>query len=172
MDFHHAPKPNEKFSRLPDKQVSSSRYLAMTLDETTKLETCICGQLESQSFSLWAIAAIFASLKDSGAIPQGDSFGNLVNSLTLSLRSQAKASFFAACFLQQKCQETFVSHLPSSAHASVKHVLLTTPSSPSLFADSVIKESFTQVKKDCNLAVLRNLSSAKGGNQSASAASS
>ena len=52
-DFHRAPKLNEKFSRLLDKQVSSLRYLAMTLDETTKLETCIRGQLESQSFSLW-----------------------------------------------------------------------------------------------------------------------
>ena len=67
--------------------MSSSRYLAMTLGETTKLETCIRGQLESQSFSLWAIAAIFASLKDSGAVPQDDSFGNLVNGLTLSLQS-------------------------------------------------------------------------------------
>ena len=63
-DFHRARKLNEKFSRLLDKQVLSSCYLVMTLDETTKLETCICGQLGSQSFSLWAIAAIFASLKD------------------------------------------------------------------------------------------------------------
>ena len=111
-------------------------------------------------------------MKDSGTVPQDDSFGNLVNSLTLSLQSQAKASFSVACFLQQKGKETFVSHLPASSHASVKHVLVMTPPSPSLFADSVIKESFTQVKNDCNLAVLKNLSSAKGGKQFASAASS
>ena len=130
----------------------------MTLDETTKLVTCIRGERESPSFSLWVIAAIFASLKDSGAIPQDDSFGNLVNSLTLSLQSQAKALFSAACFLQQKRRETFVSHLPASTHVSVKHALLTTPPSPSLFADSVIQELFTQVKEDTNLAVLKNLS--------------
>ena len=160
-DFHCAPKLNKKFSRLLDKQVSSSHYLAMTFDETTKLETCIRGQLESQSFSLWAIAAIFASLKYSDAIPQDDSFGNMVNSLTLSLQSQAKVSFCVACFLQQKPRETFVSHLPASTHASVKHALLATPS-PSLFADLVIKESFTQVKEDTNLAVVKNLFFCKG----------
>ena len=152
--------------------MSSLCYLAMTLDETTKLVTCIRGQLESQSFSLWAIAAIFDSLKDSGTVPQDDSFGNLANSLTLSLQSQAKASFSAACFLQQKRRETLVSHLPSSTHASVKHALLTTPSSLSLLADSVIKVPFPQVKEDCNLTVLKHLSSVKGGKQSASAASS
>ena len=62
--------------------------------------------------------------------------------------------------------------LPASTHVSVKHMLLVTPSSPSLVADSVIKESFTQVKEDTNLAVLKNLCSAKGGKQLASAASS
>ena len=144
----------------------------MTVDETNKLETCICGQLEAQSFSLWAIAAIFDSLKDSGAGPQDDSFGNLVTSPTLSLQSQAKASFSANCFLQQKRRETFVSHLPASTHASVKYELLATPSSPSLFVNLMIKESFTQMKEDTNLAVLKNLSFAKGGKQSASAASS
>ena len=91
--------------------------------------------------------------------------------LSLSLQSQAKASFSVAYFLQQKRRETFVSHLPASTHASVKHLLLVTPSL-SLFADSVIKESFTQAKEDCNLAVLKNLSSAKGCKQSASTASS
>ena len=50
--FHRVPKLKEKFSRLLDKQVSSSRYLAMTFDEATKLETCIRGQLEPVFFAV------------------------------------------------------------------------------------------------------------------------
>ena len=68
-----------------------------------------------------------------------------------------------------------MSHLRAATHASVKHALLSTPSSPSstsLFEESVIKELLTQVKEDCNLALLKNLSSTKGGKQLASAASS
>ena len=60
-EYHRAPKLNESFLRLLDRQVSSSRYLTMTLDESTKLETCIRVQLESQSYSLWVIATIFTS---------------------------------------------------------------------------------------------------------------
>ena len=36
-DFYRAHRLNEKFSRLLDKEVSSSHYLAVILDETTKL---------------------------------------------------------------------------------------------------------------------------------------
>ena len=165
-------KIERSFSQLLDKPVSSLHYLAMTLKESTNLEACIQGQVESQSFSLWGIAAIFASLKDSGTVPEDESFRNLVNSLTFSLQSQAKASFSSSCFLQQKRRETLVSHLPAATYASVKHAFLSTPPSPSLFAESVIKESLTQVKEDSNLARLKNRSSTKGSKQSASAASS
>ena len=65
-----------------------------------------------------------------------------------------------------------VSHLPLATHASVKHALLLTPFSPSLFAEEVMKESLTQVKEDSQLKLLKNLSSARGGKQLASAASS
>ena len=150
-DYHCALKLNESFSRLLDKQVSFSWYLAMTLEESTKLEACIRGQLESQSYSLWAISSVFTSLKDSGAVPKDETFHHLVSSLKLSLQSLAMASILAACFLQQKHQETLVSHLPSSTQASVKHALLLTPSSSSLFAEEVIKDSLTQVKEDSQL---------------------
>ena len=58
-----------------------------------------------------------------------------------------------------------VSHLPPSAHASVKHALLSTPSMSSLFAEDVIKESLTQVKEGSQIKLLTNLSSLKGGKQ-------
>ena len=64
-----------------------------------------------------------------------------------------------------------MSDLPSATHASVKHALLSTLSSSSLFAEVVIKGSLTQVKEDSQLKLLKNLSSSRGGKQSASPAS-
>ena len=62
--FHKAPKVNKSFSQLLDKPVLSSRYVALSLDDTAKLETCVYNLLESQSFSLWALATMFEFLKD------------------------------------------------------------------------------------------------------------
>ena len=75
-------------------------------------------------------------------------------------------------FLKQKRCEAFISHLPASAHESVKLGLLATLSLSSLFSDEVIKDSLTQVKEDSQIKLLSNLSSQKGGKQSASTASS
>ena len=47
-----------------------------------------------------------------------------------------------------------------------------TPSSSSLFSDEIIKASLTQVKEDSQIKLRPNLSSQKGGKQSASAVSS
>ena len=87
-----------------------------------------------------------------------------------AINAQAKASFAATSFLQQKCHETYVSHLHVLTHQSVKHMLLTTPSSTELFSEDVILSLLTEVKDDLQLSLLCNLSS-KGGKQSTSAAS-
>ena len=63
-DFHKAPKVSESFSQLLDKPMPSSRYVALSLDDTFKLETCVCGLIESQSFFLWSIATMFEFLKE------------------------------------------------------------------------------------------------------------
>ena len=143
-DFHKAPKTNESFSRPLHKPVSTSRYVSLSLEDSTKLEACIWGQIESQSFSFWDLVAIFEFLiKDANCVPDDEVFHQLVSSMTSSINSQAKASFSAAAFLKQKQRETLVSHLPGSMHASVKRALLSTPSSSSLFAEDVIKDSLT-----------------------------
>ena len=51
-----------------------------------------------------------------------------------------------------------MSHLPPSVHAPVKHALLSIPSTSSLFAEDVIKESLAQVKEDSQIKRLTNLS--------------
>ena len=56
--FHKAPRVNESFSQLLSKPVSSSRYVSMSLDDTAKLEVCVRGQIESQSFSLWVLVGL------------------------------------------------------------------------------------------------------------------
>ena len=63
-DFHEAPKLNESFLRLLNKPVASSRHVALSLEGIAKLETCVRGLVESQSFSLWLIATVFKFLKD------------------------------------------------------------------------------------------------------------
>ena len=64
-DYHKALCVDESFGRLLDKPVSSSRHVALSLDDISKLEICVRGLVEySQSFSLWAIAAVFEFLKD------------------------------------------------------------------------------------------------------------
>ena len=77
-DFHKAPKVNKSFSRLLDKPVSSSRYVTLSLEDATKLETRVLGQIESQSFSLWALATVFDFLKDPNCVPD-DIFSQLVS---------------------------------------------------------------------------------------------
>ena len=57
LEFHKAPKVNESFSRLLDKSVSSSRCVAL-LEDASKHEAWVQGQIESQSFSLWALASV------------------------------------------------------------------------------------------------------------------
>ena len=165
-------KVNESFSRLLDKPVSSSRYIALSLDDTLKLETCVCVLIESQSFCLWSIATMFEFLKDANCVPGDSIFRQLISSMTTTHNFQAKASISVAAFLQQVRRESFFSHLPGSTHLSVKRALLSTPSSSDLFDEEVIRLSLTQVKDDCQLSLSKNLSSLKGGKQSASSSSS
>ena len=150
----------------------SSRSLSLFLDDSAKLEACIRGQIQSQSFSLWPLAAVFEFLKDSNCVPEDPVFHQLVMSMTKANNAQARAAFSSTSFLKPKCREALVSHLPASTHESVKLALLSTPSLSLLFSDKVIKASLTQVKEDLQIKLLSSLSSQKGGKQSASAASS
>ena len=102
-NFHNAPKVNDSFSRLLTKQVGSSHSLSLSLEDSAKLEACIRGQIQSQSFSLWALAAISEFLKDSNCVPDDPVFHQLVTSMTDAINAQARASFFSASFLKQKC---------------------------------------------------------------------
>ena len=54
----------------------------------------------------------------------------------------------------------------------MKHPLLSTPSTSTLFSEDVILASLTQVKDDSQLPLLKNLSSPKGGGKAASPSSS
>ena len=114
--FHNAPKVNDSFSRLLTKQVSLAQSLSLSLDDSAKLEACIHGHIQSQSFSLWALAAVFEFLKDSNRIPEDSVFHQHVTNMTVAINAQARAAFFSASFLQQKRRETLV--YPSSSSDS------------------------------------------------------
>ena len=101
-DYFKAPKVNESFSQLLDRPVSNSQYVSISLEGMTKLETCIGGMIESQSFSLWALVSVFAFLKDLGCVLEEAIFHQLISSLQVSLNSQAKALFASTSFLKEK----------------------------------------------------------------------
>ena len=168
--FHKATRVNESFSRLLSKTVSLSRYVSLLLDDMAKLESCIRGQIESQCFFLWALASIFKFLKESGCVPDCPVFHQLASSMTSAINTQAHASFSTATFLKQICRKTLVSYLQLSTHASVKHALLSSPTS--LVSEDVVKASLTHVKEDSQLTLLLNLSSKKDGKRTASSSSS
>ena len=65
-----------------------------------------------------------------------------------------------------------MSQLPGSTHPSVKHALLSTPSTSTSFSEEVIRALLILVKDDSQLSLMKNLSSLKGGDKSASASSS
>ena len=144
-DFCKAPKVNWCFFRLLDKLVSSCCYIALSLDDTAKRETCIRGQIESQSSSLRAFVTILEYLKDTNCVPDDAIFCQLVASMTTALNSQSTASFFPR---RPFCNRLGVSPLCCISRASVKHMLLSTPSSLSSFNEEVIRSLLTQVKDD------------------------
>ena len=107
--FAKAPPVNDQFSRLLDKQLSLSRHVSLSLEECSCLENCVRRLVESQSYSSWAMAAVFAFLREAGVVLEDESFHWLVSSLSIALNSQARASLSAASFLKQKRRETCVS---------------------------------------------------------------
>ena len=107
-NYFKAPKVNESVSRLLDRPIANSHYVSVSLGEMCKLETCIHGMIQSQSFSLWALVSAFAFLKDFGCAPEENVFHQLISSLQVSLNSQVKASFASTLFLMQKRWETLV----------------------------------------------------------------
>ena len=135
------------------------------------MESCLQGLVGSQSYALWAMASLFAFLRDAGLSPSDEGFNKVVSSLSVALTAQAKASYAAAAFLKQVCRETYVAHLPAHTHDSVKHALLSTPWEESLFSEEVIQCSLGQVRDDSQLQLLRNLSSQKSEKGSASSSS-
>ena len=128
----------ENFRKAPKVNASFSRSLSLSLDKSAKLEACIRGQIESQSFSLWVLTSIFEFLKKSNCVPESSVFHQLVLSMTDSINAQDKASSSSAAFLWQKRREALVSRLPPHTHDLVKISLLSTPSSSSLFSKDVI----------------------------------
>ena len=111
LTFAKAPPVNDQFSRLLDKPLSSSRHVSLSLEECSRLENGVRRLVESQSYSLWAMAAVFAFLREAGVVPEEESFHRLF-SLSVALNSQAKASLSAAAFLKQKRRETCLIYRP------------------------------------------------------------
>ena len=98
--FHKAPEVNDSFSLLLTKTVSSSCSLSLSLDDSAKLESCIYGQIKLQSFSLWALAALFEFLKDSSCVLEDLVFHQLVTSMTDAVNAQVRAAFSSASFFK------------------------------------------------------------------------
>ena len=80
-DFSTVPMIIGCFSLLLDGPIATSRSVSFSFDELAKLESCLRGMIESQSFSLWALTSVFTFLKDYGCVPKEDSFHQLIRVL-------------------------------------------------------------------------------------------
>ena len=109
--FHNDPRVNDRVSRLLDTPVAPLRYVSPSSDKCATLGAYIRGLVESKSFSSWALAFVFAILKELECPPGDDIFHHLVTSLTVLLASRVMAPSFATSFMKQYHCETFVSHL-------------------------------------------------------------
>ena len=83
--------------------------------------------------------------------------------------SQPRISFTAAEYLKQKHRETVFSPLPGRSHDSVRHLLLPSVSSSSVFAEGMIEKLLGQVGEVSQLWLY--LSSLKGGKAFSSSSS-
>ena len=84
------------------------------------------------SFSLWTVASVFAFLEDSCWFPEKTLSSDHFQPYGVQYFA-GYDSFASASFLKQKRRGTLITLLPSVTHKSVKHALLTFPSSSSLF---------------------------------------
>ena len=168
----HAAAPlTPQYSHLLNKSVPSSRYVSLSLEDCARLESCLWGLVGSQPYASWALASLFAFLRDAGLSPSDDGFNKVVSSLSVALTAQAKASYAASTFLKQVLRETYIAHLPAHTYDSVKHALLSTPSEESLFSEEVIQRPLGKFRDDSQLQLLQNLSSQRGEKSSASSSS-
>ena len=116
----------------------------------------------------WLLCLPFCA---TGLSPSDEVFNKVVSSLSVALTAQAQASYAASAFLKQIRRKTYVAHLPTHTHDSVKHALLSTPSEDSLFSEEVIQCPLGQVRDDSELQLLRNLSTQRSEKGSASSSS-
>ena len=130
---HAAIPPDPQFSRFLNRSVPSSKYVSLSLEDCTRLESCLRWLVSSLSFASWAIVLYFAFLCYAGMSPSGDEFNNVGFSLSVALSVQAKTSYAVSIFLRHVLRKTYVAYLPPHTHDSVKHALLSTPSVECLF---------------------------------------
>ena len=134
-------------------KLSDRRSMPISLREGAVLERSLRGSLESLSFLLWAITALFRYFGDLGHIPKGDPlFDQFQRSISKVSENIASAISSSAAFVTLKRRETYLSHVVPSVTEAQKRKLLSDPlfNTRDLFSTSSL-DAARQAARDVSL---------------------
>ena len=98
-DASITPPLNDGFNRLTKVKATNNSSITIPIEEFRRMETALAGLQEAQSFSFWLVNTLCAYVREGGFVaPDEAIYHRLVNSLSLSLMDQAKASFGLSAF--------------------------------------------------------------------------
>ena len=129
------------------------RSMPISLREGAILERSLRGSLESLSFLLWDITALFRYFGDLGHIPKGDPlFDQFQQSISKVSENIASAISSSAAFVTLKRRETYLSHVVPSVTEAQKRKLLSDPlfNTRDLFSTSSL-DAARQAARDVSL---------------------
>ena len=125
----------------------------MSVREATNLETTLRGAMESYSFQLWIVTALFRFLGDSGCCPMDDPLlDQFQRSFSRGAENLAAALASSTALVSAKRRESFLTHMFPSVTDAQKRKLLSDPlfDQKDLFAPASI-EAAREAARDFSL---------------------
>ena len=149
---------NDLFSHITTTKPSANASILIQLEELRRLEASLANLQETQSFSFWLVAALFAYIRENGFVaPDSAFFSRLTSSLSLALVDQAKLAFSMSAFLNMSRRNHCLKFAAPSVTAGQKARLLgSDPFGSDLFDPNVLKE--VSAEFDGDAATSSNLS--------------
>ena len=148
----HSPKINPSFARLiaPNKVIGEKAGMSVPLDEMRKVETSLISAQESQSFSMWLLAALLSYIKNAGFVPPDVAmFERLCSSITSAQVRTSERLQRLQAFSVLNRRKTYLSHAPPSLGDEAKRELLASPIfSQNLFDENTLLETIARHQGD------------------------
>ena len=147
-----AVKVNSQVYDLMSSKPSESRSVPLSVKEAAGLETALRGVMESYSFQLWKVTALFCFLGNSGCCPMDDPLlDQFQRSFSRGAENVAAALASTTAFVTTKRRESFLSHMVPSVTDAQKRKLLSDPifDQKDLFAPASIEADREAARDVC-----------------------